>query len=262
MRDLCQRGDEDVIALAWDHRADREQRNLSLARAACDYRLVGPGLRHAQTLGGNVEIRDKNALRRGARRDGMTGTCERGLFACMQPGRFARAQARFQCERVMHQRDQAVAFPQKRGSLGKDTKREPIDNDRTLPGEPCKLLRGFGTRKLCGPRKPAAEIDDVNLPANRCKLRDDTAVVTKTAGRCGKVARDGDDRFPHHNGASYEARANGDSAMVTRSAASSRPSRPNLPARAASATRSKMCRVKTSVVVLTPWNCGSSSRLR
>ena len=55
------------------------------------------------------------------------------------------------------------------------------------------------------------------------------------AARNGKLARHGEHDLPHHNGASYQARATGDSATVTRIDLSSRPSRPSLPLRAASA---------------------------
>src|SRR6185503_3613394 len=66
----------------------------------------------------------------------------------------------------------------------------------------------------------------------------------------------------HRNGASYQARALGDSATVTRIDDSSLPGRPRPPERAASANRSWTYLVRNSVVVFTPLNWGRSSRLR
>src|SRR5262249_47492680 len=120
-----------------------------------------------------------------------------------------------------------------------------------------RACRGTGTRKL------AAHVHHVGMPAEARKLGDHAAVVGVAAGRRIESTRDGEHEAPlHHNGASYQARADGDSPMVMRSAAISRPSRPSLPPRTASASPSNTWRVRNSVVVLTFLNAATSSRLR
>ena len=179
----------------------------------------------------------------------------------MQGSGLLRTLSRFERKRVMDERHHAVTFPQHLRHFGKSSKRKAVDDNEALPGKRRKLRRGEGARCRRGPRKVAAQVDETNLPAEVGKLRDHPAVVAVAAGRSRKVARYGDGHLAYHNGASYQARASGDSAMVTRIAASSRPSRPSRPARAASASRSKTYLVRNSVVVFTPANCGSSSRL-
>src|SRR5262245_19772756 len=111
-------------------------------------------------------------------------------------------------------------------------------------------------------RKTIAKVDHLRPPTQRRKLCDDAPIIPVAAGWCGEVARYREERVSYHRDASYQARATGDSATVTRIDLSALPSRPSLPARAAAARWSKRCLVKNSVVVLMPLNCGSSSRLR
>src|SRR5690606_35124032 len=95
---------------------------------------------------------------------------------------------------------------------------------------------------------------------------DQPPVVDVAAGGGVDVAGVKDmDRAARHGqsiGASYQARATWLSCSVTRIEARSRPGRPSAPARAARANPSKICLVRNSVVVLTPANSGTSSRLR
>src|SRR5262249_62204029 len=110
--------------------------------------------------------------------------------------------------------------------------------------------------------KPTARFTAIVPPPGSRRLGDDPPIVGIAAGRDAKIARDCEGDLLYHNGPSYHARASGDSATVTRIDLSSRPWQPSLPARAAAAKWSNRCRVKNSVVVLMPLNCGSLSRLR
>src|SRR4051812_27805295 len=99
-------------------------------------------------------------------------------------------------------------------------------------------------------RKTVPEIQDLDVPAKRREFRNDAAVIGTPAGRCRKITRDRKHNRLHHNGASYQARAVGDSDTVTRMALSSRPSRPSALLRAASASSLNTNLVRNSVVVL------------
>src|SRR5215211_1080228 len=152
---------------------------------------------------------------------------------------------------------------QPRGRVGHHAERKPVDHDAQAMrcGYEPGVRTSVGDRTWTG--KFAAEIENPRLPAEPLELGDHAPIVDIASGRRGKVSRNGENEVTHHhNGASYHARADGDSPMVTRIALISRPSRPSLPARTASASRSYTYLVRNSVVVLTPLNCGSSSRLR
>ena len=135
----------------------------------------------------------------------------------------------------MHKRDQLVARTQRRGGLRQYPEGEAVDHDRTTRRQRRKSCTGRGAGIGGGMRKSVAKVDDLDAPIALRKLRDDAAVVGIAAGRGRKVARHGEGGLPYHNGASYQARASGDSATVTRIDLSSRPARPSLPARAAPA---------------------------
>src|SRR5262249_19410801 len=164
--------------------------------------------------------------------------------------------------RMMHQRNQGVARAHRLRGVRQRAKGEAVDHERTAMGQ--RRYSRAGARARLGRRagKTIAKVDDLRAPAERRKLRDDPPIVGVAAGGSAEVARYREEDLLYHSGASYQARAVGDSATVTRIDASSRPSRPSLPARAAAAKCSNRCRVKNSVVVLMPLNCGSSSRLR
>src|SRR6516165_3186187 len=144
----------------------------------------------------------------------------------------------------------------------KNPEGKAINHNGRMAWQAEEPLGGGGTRCLRGVRKRVADIKHACLPAECRKLRNDAPVVDISAGGGLKIAWNGEYGLLHHSVASYQARASGDSATVTRIALSSRPSRPRLPRRALSATSSKMYRVRNSVVVLTPLNASRSSRLR
>src|SRR5262249_6892977 len=134
--------------------------------------------------------------------------------------------------------------------------------DRAPCGPRRKALPGASACRGRRTRKALADIKHIHPPAEPWKLGDDAAVIGVAARRRRKVAGHRERDHIPHNGASYQAPADGDSATVTRMTLSSPPSRPSFPARAVSASLSYTYLVKNSVVVLAPLNCGSSSRLR
>src|SRR5687768_10074085 len=162
----------------------------------------------------------------------------------------------------MHQTHQRIALMQPPSFLRHHAEGEAIDHDRTG-------FRGCekpGQRKLARRavriRERATEVDHLDLPAKRAQFRDDAFVIGEAAGRRVEAPWHRERRALHESCASYQARATCDSERVTRIAFSSLALRPNLPPRAAAASRSKMCLVRNSVVVLRPLNSGTSSRLR
>src|SRR5262249_27377089 len=157
---------------------------------------------------------------------------------------------RFERERMMHQREQWMARAQRRGDLRQHPEGEAVDHDRMTGRQRRKSCAGRGAGIGRGIRKSVAKVDDLDAPTERRELRDDPRVIGIAASWGRKVARPREGGLPHHSAASYQARASGDSATVTRIDLSSRPSRPSLPARAATASWSKRCLVKNSVVVL------------
>ena len=173
-------------------------------------------------------------------------------LALAQGLRPARRETGFAGQRMMHQRDQRIACAQARAPPPATPKAQAIDNDRATARISRALPRDV-LRSGARPRKTVAE--PRRRPASRAlQFRDDAPIIGVAAGRRREIARHREGEPLHHNGASYQARATCDSEMVTRIALSSRPSRPSLPARAASASWSKMCLVRNSVVVLAPLN--------
>ncbi len=108
------------------------------------------------------------------------------------------------------------------------------------------MARPFGTSFSCALRGRArqrirtreafAEIDDLRPPAKLAQLRDHALVVGIAAGRGIEIARHREDEIAfHQSGASYQARALGDSPTVTRRPEISRGARPSLSAFTAAA---------------------------
>src|SRR5689334_13245124 len=109
--------------------------------------------------------------------------------------------------------------------------------------------------------KPFAQIQHLRPPAELSQFRDHAFVVSIAAGRSVEIARHRKYEVAfHQSGASYQARAFGDSPTVTRIAVISFGARPSLFAFTAAANWSKTQRVSHSVVVLTPLNAAMSSR--
>src|ERR687893_703108 len=127
------------------------------------------------------------------------------------------------------------------------TEREAVDDDRSPDRQAGKRKARLPVSLRSGVRKPFAEIEHVDVPAETTQLGDDPRVIRIAAGRSVEAPRnrEGDGRR-HHTGASYQARAEGDSPIVTRTDAISRPLRPSSFARTASATLSNTCLVKNS----------------
>ena len=136
---------------------------------------------------------------------------------------------------MMHQRDESMGCAQCLGGIRQHAEGKAVDHDRRADRQRCQSRPGGRAGIRRGKWKSVAEVDHRGPPAKRRKPFDDAAVIDVAAGRGRKLARHGEHDLPHHNGASYQARATGDSATVTRIDLSSRPSRPSLPLRAASA---------------------------
>src|SRR5438270_8131469 len=136
---------------------------------------------------------------------------------------------------MMHERNQRMVARKRRRNIRKNAESESIDdnraarrNSRELPSRVFPLL----TIRI---RKTFTEVDHIDCPAEPLELADDAAVIDITARWSRKIARHRERNPSHHKGASYQARATCDSESVTRIALRSRPSRPSLPPRAASA---------------------------
>ena len=137
---------------------------------------------------------------------------------------------------MVHQGDQSASGRQRPCFLGQRPEGKSVDHDRMLGCERRDAaVRGTARR---GRRtwKALADVEHLHAPAQRPQLRDDAPVIGVAAGRGGEIARHHERSRLHHNGASYQALAEGDSRTVMRMAASSRPSRPSLPAFATSAS--------------------------
>src|SRR6516162_11336217 len=117
---------------------------------------------------------------------------------------------------MMHQRDQWMARTQRLGGLRQHTEGEAVDHDGMTGRQRRKSCAGGGAGIGRGIRKSVPEIDDLDAPSERRKLGDDPPVIGIAAGWGRKVARHREGGLPYHNGASYQARASGDSATVTR----------------------------------------------
>ena len=161
-----------------------------------------------------------------------------------QHGALLLGQARLVCKRVVDQRDQRMLRTDIQTSFGQNAEREAIDDDGVAAGQRHQQPARLGLRCIAWPRKTFTQCHDIDLPAERREFGDDASVISIAAGRGRKIARNRKGGPPHHNAASYQARATCDSEMVTRIALSSRPSRPSRSARAASASRSKTCLVR------------------
>src|SRR4051794_2425824 len=138
---------------------------------------------------------------------------------------------------MMHEREQRMIFCEFRGYLRENAESKTVDDNRATRRGRHEPRSCGGALRSCRMRKTLAEIDDIDHPTQLLDFRDHPAIVGIAAGRRGKVARHRKRNAPHHKGASYQARATGDSEIVTRIAFSSRPSRPSLPPRADSASR-------------------------
>src|SRR3974390_3454539 len=160
---------------------------------------------------------------------------------------------------MMHQCDQRMVAADLYCRLGKRTISESISDNRMLLSDLHQPLSRPSLLLLACKRKAITEVHDFDLPTQAPKLAYYPAIIHVAAGRAVEITRDSDRNILHHKSASYQARATCDSDSVTRIALSSRPSRPNLPARAASASRSQIYLVRNSVVVLVFVNSGMSS---
>ena len=162
------------------------------------------------------------------------GQCRALAFA--QLGGFARAQSGFKRERMMHQSDQPARGRERLGFRGEHPEGEAVDHDRVFAGKLGDVPLRRGPRRRGGAGKALPDVEHLYVPARAAQLRDDAAVIGVAAGRCRKIARHHEHDLLHHNGASCQALAEGDSKTVMRIAAISWPSRPSLPARASAAS--------------------------
>src|SRR5215208_2975386 len=162
---------------------------------------------------------------------------------------------------MVNQRDQRMRLTQGFGLIRHHTEREPVDHDRTslrhigqVRPRGCPDQRGWIWKTL-------AQIEQFGTPTEFAQFRDHALVISITAGRSIEIARHRENEVAfHQSGASYHARALGDSPTVTRIAAISFGERPSLLAFTAAANWSNTHRVSHSVVVLTPLNSAMSSR--
>src|SRR5262245_2692572 len=120
----------------------------------------------------------------------------------------------------------------------KGTVCQPVDNNRAASRNLHQSHCRVPLLLLCRKRKSIAELHDLDLPAEPVKLPYHPPTICVAASRPVEITGNRDRDGPHHKGASYQARATCDSERVTRIDVSSRPSRPNLPARVASTSRS------------------------
>src|SRR5262245_22190653 len=128
-----------------------------------------------------------------------------------------------------------MAHTQRLGGLRQYADGVAVDPNGVTRRQRRKSCAGRGASIGRGISKSVAKLDDLDAPTDCRELRDDPPVIGIVAGWDRKVARHREGGLPYHNAASYQARASGDSATVTRIDLSSRPSRPSLPARAAPA---------------------------
>src|SRR5262245_31319434 len=120
----------------------------------------------------------------------------------------------------------------------KGTIRQPVDNNRATSRNFHQPHCRAPFLLVCRKRKSIAKLHDFDLPAETVKLPNHSAIICVAASRAVEITGNRDRDGPHHKGASYQARATCDSERVTRIDVSSRPSRPNLPARVATTSRS------------------------
>ena len=245
-----QRGNQHVKTLARYDGTDRQQPYNAVPAACRQWRRIAARPCDGDALGRHAVFGSDQPCRGGACDDDALHRCKRGSLTAAQRVGLLCGQSRFQRERMMHQRQHWIATSKLRRRFGQDAKRQAIDDDGTAGRDRQQLrLRGHA-RRFAGPRKTFAEVEQVDLPAEIAEFGNHAPVIGVAAGRGRKIARHGERETPHHKSASYQARATCDSESVTRIALSSRPSRPNSPARAPLASWSKICLVRNSVVVL------------
>ncbi len=160
----------------------------------------------------------------------------------------------------MHQRDQRMGRLQFLGRIRQHAERETVDHDRPALRHVGEMRLRGRARERGGMRKTLAEVEYLRPPAKLTQFGDHAAIIGIAAGRRIEVARDRKDEITFHKGASYQARAFGNSPTVTRIAEISFAGRPSLFAFTAAANWSNTQRVSHSVVVLTPLNSAMSSR--
>src|SRR5580704_2109686 len=163
----------------------------------------------------------------------------------------------FERQRMMHEGNDWMGCTQDCGGLREDAVGQPIDDNRPAGRHPLQAHQRLADRRIVRTRKALAEVDNIDVAAEPPQFRDHAPVIGVAAGRLVETAghRKGE---RYHSVASYQARAEGDSATVTRIVEMSRPSRPSPPLFTAAARPSKTCRVRNSVVVLADRNCGMS----
>ena len=233
-----ERGDQHVKPLARHHRADGKQPYNAIVAAMRRRRRIASRTCDNDVISRHAVVGSKQPRRRRTRDNDTSCRRQRRAFAGAEFIGLRRRQPRLQRERMMHERDQRMARAKLQSHFGKNAISEPVDDDRAPRRNGYQpFLRRFALL-LARPRKAFAEIDDIDFPTETLKLRDHAPVVGIAAGRGRKIARHRERDASYHNAASYQARATCDSESVTRIALSSRPSRPSLPARAASASRS------------------------
>ena len=260
MLELRQCGNQQVIALARHHRANREQRHRSgFAGFPHGRAAIRPRLHDADPLAGHAIVGFQHARGRLAGRNHVAAVGQYPALARAEGFRVLRTQTGFQRQRVVHQGDHPVGALHGLRRIRQHAERQPIDHDRRPGRQGGEARRGGGVSPCGRAGKAVAESQHTRVPAAVRQFGDDPPIVGIAAGRRGKVARHREHQFSH-NGASYQARATGDSETVTRTEWRSLPSRPSLPERAACASRSYRYLVRNSVVVLVPRNCGRSSR--
>jgi hypothetical protein len=227
-----QRGNQHGKALARHHGADRQQphdavlaalrQRSGIATRPCDGDALG---RHAIIGGdqpGRCRAGDDHALY-GGECGPLTRAQRAGLFD---------GQPRFQSEWMMHQRQQRMMAGKLRRGFRQDAERKAIDDDGAAGLYRQQLRPGGKAGGFVGPWKTLAEVEEIDPPAELAELGDHAPVVGIAARRGREIARHGEREALHHKSASYQARATCDSEIVTRIAFSSRPLRPNSPARA------------------------------
>src|SRR5579872_4334943 len=133
---------------------------------------------------------------------------------------------------MMHQCEQSIAPRKLRRDFRHGAQRQAVNDDRFTGWYRQEPRACIGQGRFTRPRKSLADVDKLDMPSQMPELGDDASVVGVAAGRGLKTSRHGEGGALHHKGASYCARATWDSESVTRMALSSRPLRPNSPARA------------------------------
>ncbi len=144
---------------------------------------------------------------------------------------------------------------------GHHAARESVHEDCGAVRNRRQRRRRFDKRGVRRPRKTVREVADVHTPAEPAQPLDDAPVVDVAAGRRVEASGDDETRSTSRR-PSNDADATCDSCSVTRMLSTADAPVPSSPRPRAAATRSKIVRARTSVVVLRPLNAGSSSRLR